>query len=196
MNKKIIFTLFSLILISGCVGNANHTQNVNIAPEPDWSNPFETQKMVITEKDEFTKLITITGPNAINNEYRRITENYKLGQLDLFIRAWREPNKSVISYQIYIHSEAVNWRHFQSAYDSDGNKLDMIIIANKVFDCYPIPAPGVCAHEHVGVNVSEEYLRNKINTGIRFKLIGEAGDEVYVLSGPYIHGFLSAVTQQ
>ncbi len=133
------------ILFSGCT-----TQ-----PKIDWSNPTETQNRVQVEYDDFEKTIKYRGPNVGNSHDT------------VFIRAWGDLKNNSFTYQIYVSVYYLgDWRFYRTAYDSDGNNLDTTLILRDVERCRHY---GCWLYEHVGLNISREYLENYSASGVRFK---------------------------
>jgi hypothetical protein len=179
-----------LTALMGCVAQP---KKQSIAPRPtiDWNNPIETTNRVRVKIDEFTKNTKYVGPNIA---IHRGLDHSPFGTQDLFIRAWITKDDKKPTFQIYVHSLAGDWRHFTSAYDSDGNSLDVTIISRDVGGC--IGGGGVCTHEHLGLNISKSYLEAHIENGLRFKIRGKSGEEIHTIIGSYIEGFLSALRKQ
>jgi len=44
-----------------------------------------------------------------------------------------------------------------------------------------------------GNNIDKEYLVKHLSSGIKFKISGNAGEQVFYIPGAYIEGFLSKV---
>lgn len=167
---KTLLVATSLIL-SGCVSQ----------PKINWTIPEETQNRVQIENDEFEKTIKYRGPDVSE------------GIDAVFIRAWNDLKTKTTSYQIYVSDYYWgDWRFYRTAYDSDGNNLDTTLIDRDIGSCGQYR----CSHyEHVGLNVTREYLEKHTASGIRFKLSGKAGEEIFSIPGAYIKGFLDAVPQ-
>ena len=109
----------------------------------------------------------------------------------LFIRAWKYDNNPNISYQIYVKDRyGDNWRYYEHAYDSDGSKIDTTLISRDVSSCSQY---GCAFDEHIGLNVSKAYLESHKETGIRFKISGTGGEEIFFIPGTYIKAFLEVV---
>ncbi len=126
--------------------------------------------------DEFKKLTKYEGSNVAT------------GADVVFLRAWK-PDKSPMVIQIYVmdyyHDE---WRFYHSAWDSDGIKLDTTQISRDVGTCSRYSG---CSHyEHLGLNVTREYLEKHRRTGVRFQLSGKAGEEVFSIPAAHIDAFL------
>ncbi|MEO6024533.1 MAG: hypothetical protein ABIP64_15745, partial [Burkholderiales bacterium] len=80
------------------------------------------------------------------------------------------------------------WRFYDRAFDSDGQELQTTEISRKVVEC----KRRVCSHlEHLGIKVTRVYLETKQESGVRFKVIGKSGEEVFYIPPAYIRAFLS-----
>ncbi len=157
----------------------------------DWTNPGETEKRVRVTHAVLEKTIQYEGPD--------------IGWGDtLRLRAWDSQSRkynhdlqtmerNLTRYQIYV-GDAYDgtWRFYHAAYDSDGNPLDTTLIARKVGYC---SMHGCSKSEHVGVNVTRDYLDTHATSGVQFTLSGKAGNAVFFIPGGYIKGFLAAVPQ-
>lgn len=179
-----------LFMLVGCTPQTKREQPLTAPVTIDWRNPSETTNSVIIENDEFTREKKYFGPNIVIHEE---LGQAQFGTVDLLIRAWKTKQSTTPELQIYVHSLSGDWQHFYGAYDSNGEKLDFLLISKEVGEC--LGGTGVCTHEHIGINVTQEYLRKHIATGLRFKVIGKNGDEIYTINGPYIQGFLFAVNK-
>jgi hypothetical protein len=129
------------------------------------------------EHDEYKKTTSFTGANA--SQYNT-----------LLIRGWRDDKTKTARFQIYADSfYAGQWRFYNDAYDSDGNRLEFTSIDRKVVSCR-----GGCTYtETVGLTVSRKYLEEHQETGIRFKVSGKAGEFTAELPAAYVKGFISSV---
>lgn len=152
---------------------ASQTPTPIVEAEPP---PVDLRSTIKVSYDEFKKLTKYEGSNVAT------------GSDVVFLRAWR-PDKSPMIIQIYVmdyyHGE---WRFYHSAWDSDGVKLDTTQISRDVGRCSRYSG---CSHyEHLGLNVTREYLEKHRRTGIRFKLSGKAGEEVFSIPAAHIDDFL------
>lgn len=162
--RSFLAALAALTILSACV-NLNDPQAIKTA--------------IRVEHDDFKKHTNFTGPNAAKSLLDRI-----------FIRAWKADSTGSITYQIYVESAYSygEWRYYYAAFDSNGNSLNTTQISRNVDNC----TPGGCIHhEHLGFNVSRNYLEQNQETGIRFKITGKAGEEIVSLPPAYIQAFLS-----
>ncbi|MEX5452132.1 hypothetical protein [Stutzerimonas stutzeri] len=126
------------------------------------------------------------------DEFKKLTEyegsNVATGGDVVFLRAWK-PDKSPMVMQIYVMDYySDEWRFYHSAWDSDGVKLDTTQISRDVGSCSRYSG---CSHyEHLGLNVTRDYLEKHRQTGVRFKLSGKAGEEVFSIPAAHIDAFL------
>lgn len=162
---SLVVTLFGLM---ACVA----------PPRIDVADPQAVSAAISVQRDDFKKITNYKGPNASSDI------------LDLvFLRAWKTDATGSVTYQIYVMDHYyTDWRFYSSAYDSNGNSLDTTLISRNVGSCSQYG----CSHdEHLGLNVSQAYLENNQDNGIRFKVSGKAGEEIFFIPGGYIKAFLS-----
>lgn len=149
-------------------------------PQAKLLTATDWQARVKTKYDEFKKVTTYEG-GEISRSYVDA----------MFLRAWRYDSKrDEVVYQIYV-ADYYNgeWRFYDEAWDSNGKRLDTTLIARKVGSC----TSSGCNHfEHVGVNVTKAYLEQAQAEGVRFKLSGRSGEQVFFLPPAYIGAFLAA----
>lgn len=136
------------------------------------------------QRDEFKKQLIYRGPNT-----------FRSGYIQVFIRAWKFEKDNSTRYQIYVSDYYdTAWRFYNSAYDSNGNQLDMTPISKEVIGCSRYS--GCTYNETVGINVTKDYLQNNLESGIRFQISGKAGDNVFYVPGNYIKGFLHVLNDE
>lgn len=150
-------------------------------PRVDFSDPQSIRSEIKVERDDFKKLTNFQGPNASGN----ILDN-------VLLRAWKFDRTGTTSYQIYVADYYTReWRFYDSAYDSRGTRLDATLISRDVSSCSRY---GCGFQEHIGINVSRQYLEENKATGIRFKISGKAGEEIFYIPSAYVKAFLLATT--
>lgn len=151
---------------------------VTTAPRLNVSDPQAVSGAISIQRDDFKKTTNYKGPNASPDILDQV-----------FIRAWKTDATGSITYQIYVMDYYNgDWRFYHSAYDSNGNSLNTTQISRDVGSCSRYG----CSHEeHLGLNVTREYLEKNQDSGIRFKVSGKAGEEVFFIPGGYIKAFLS-----
>ena len=169
---KLLGSLSAVALLSACVAI---TQKLNV---------YDTQAVanaVSVKRDGFQKTVDYNGPNIAPG----------VGGI-LKIRAWKFEKTSEVEFQIYVADYYDGkWRFYDSAYDSNGERLDVVLISRNVDSCRRY---GCSYTEHVGLNITKEYLERNKNSGINFKLTGKAGEAVFLIPGTYVQAILSVVT--
>jgi hypothetical protein len=109
----------------------------------------------------------------------------------VWLRAQAE-NSKIISYQIYVSDIYDDWRFFNSAYDTDGKKLDFRTVDSLV-ESYGLYA-GKTKEDYIIV-VDRKYLNNSIGKEINFKAVGQRGERVIIIPSIYVEGFLKKVDE-
>ena len=140
----------------------------------------KTSQNVTIDYDSFKKILSITGPSDTTNG-------------DIFLRSSGNNNKErgLLLHQIYIITNKKKWHYFDEAYDSEGKKLDLTVISRDVGNC---GSYGCFLHESIGINLTDDELKQIENTGIAFKIYGKNKDGVsYKVSSKYIKGYLNAI---
>jgi hypothetical protein len=171
MSAKIISTIAAILVLSACG---------LLIPRVDINDTQSVASAISIQRDDFKKLTKYDGPDVMVDDADGV-----------FIRAWKEDATKIVEYQIYVRIFYVdNWRLYKTAYDSDGNRLDVTVIARNIESC---GGHGCSREEHLGINIPREYLEKKQETGIRFQVSGKGGDEVFFIPGAYIKAFLSIV---
>ncbi len=178
--KSLIITLLvaSISILAGCAEPALKT-----APKPkiNWNDVQSIASAIDVQHDDIKKMTNFKGPNSSS------------GVLDtVLLRAWKSDEGGIFSYQIYVidyyHGD---WRYYDTATDSKGNNLAIKLNSRDVSAC----DYSTCAHqEHLGINVSREYLEKNQENGIIFKVRGKASEETFSIPATYIKAFLS-ITQ-
>lgn len=139
--------------------------------------------------DEFKKITSYSGVMLkVKGDKTDMTDLYDLIKSYSLIRAWKFSDNS-IAYQFYISSVfRGDWRFYNSTWDSNGNSLDTTQI-NRDVSCNG----GCTFFETVGANITREYLQNVKDTGIKLKISGSAGEEIFQIPADYIKAILAAV---
>ena len=163
-----IFIFLLIFCLLGCI-SIEETSNISYDPrrltDPNW-----IAARITTEKDDYKKLITISGP--------WVGYIYKIK-----LRAYKQYDKdNYFSYDLYIITYPGSWT-YEYAYDSDGKKLWM----TSQFD---IVAGDI--RQHIFIDVNRKYLENHSSSGIRLKLYPEGWrEEIHFIPPAYIQAFLS-----
>lgn len=131
-------------------------------------------------KDNFKKLTKYEGAELNYGELR-----------SMFLRQSKIDGVMNHSYQFYfVDNYDGGWRFYDSAYDSNGNRLDAISIDRSVGSCSKYFG---CSHwEHVGVSVSREYLQKNSDTDFQIKISGRGGEVIFNVPADYVRYFLDA----
>lgn len=168
---KLLGSLSAAALLLSCVATA---------PKLNVYDAQAVGNAVSVKRDDFQKTVDYNGPNIAPG----------FGGI-LRIRAWKFEKTSEVKYQIYIADYYDGeWRFYNSAYDSNGESLDTTLISRKVDSCSRYG----CSHtEHVGLNITKEYLEKNKDSGINFKLSGKAGEAIFFIPGTYVQAILSVV---
>ncbi len=173
--KRFFLVALCTAFLSGCA-TTGRSYSVK---SPD-ERMQEIAMKIKTKYDAFRKTTTYQGPAVEDGECDAIT-----------IRAWKIDGVNEVVYQIYVKDRYFGkWHFYSDAYDEYGESLDFTQISREVESC----SRGGCIYsEHVGMNVSRNYLERKADRGVRFKISGRGGEEVCALSSPYIKAVLATV---
>ena len=153
--------------------------DINLKPlTPERALALQYSAKHKVEYDEFKKVTKISGSTLKNDG------------TSVLLRAWKL-NTGQIDFQLYVEDYYTGqWRFYDEAWDSDGKQLKLTLIRRDVDSCSKYG----CRHvEHVGVNLTREYLMTMVSKGMRFKLSGKAGEVIVAVPGPYIAAFLDDV---
>ena len=78
------------------------------------------------------------------------------------------------------------WLFIDTAYDIQGNKLDLKVLDRKVLS-------GSVVQETIGIRLDDPYIAQAVVNGINLKLIGKRGKTIIKLSGGFVFGYLQKV---
>jgi hypothetical protein len=149
------------------------------SPKAPDTRQADLRATIEVKYDEFKKVTNYTGANVASDPDR------------VFLRAWK-PDGSSATFQIYVMDfYSGQWRFYNSVLDSNGTKLDLTLISRDIGSC---SRQAECTrYEHVGINITRAYLEKHRQSGIRFKLSGLAGEEVFSVPAAHINAFLEVV---
>lgn len=175
--KALIITILvaGILMLAGC---AEPEPRVAPRPKVNWNDVQSIASAISVQHDDLNKITNFKGPNSSS------------GILDtVLLRAGKSDEGGGFSYQIYVidyyHGD---WRYYDTASDSKGNHLVIKLNSRDVSSCDYF----TCAHqEHLGINVSREYLEKNQENGIVFKVSGKGGEETFIITSSYIKAFLS-----
>lgn len=178
--RKIIAVSASVLMLLAC--SAPPPKPVpppQVAPlKLDMNDAQTVAGASIVKRDEYKNATYYKGPNLASKQPDQ-----------LFISAWKTDAGSV-TYQIYViinYSGA--WRFYNEAKDTKGNVMDITLMTRNLAKC----TRNDCLHnEHLVIDVTQKFLEENKQNGLRFKLSGKAGgDEVLFIPSGYIKTFLT-----
>ena len=177
MKKLLLLSLISLTLI-GCASMVVPT------------NPSEFAERVTTSDSEFDNAIQFNGYNIFDMKDMGLLAGYDYQ--NYFLRGWKDKVNGSIRHQLYVSIKYSNmfdsgsWRFYRSASYSNGEQSDITEISTDV-SCYN----GCDYTETIGISLSDEFLRDNMDTGFSIRFNAKSGDKnVITISPDYIKGYL------
>ena len=177
--KALIITMLvaGIFMLAGC---AEPEPRVMPRLKVNWNDVHSIASAISVQRDDLNKITNYKGPNSSSSILDTV-----------LLREWKSDEDGGFSYQIYVidyyHGD---WRFYDTASDSKGNNLVIKLNSRDVSSCDYV----TCAHqEHLGINVSREYLEKNQENGIVFKVSGKGGEETFIIPSTYIKAFLSVV---
>ena len=155
---------------------------------PTWTKT--TQDIInsaTVKEDTFAKTKTVNFAKV--TPYTLQDRKQVLGQWDtlpgqFYLRGIIKENKPV-KYQIVIATNnASAWGFYESALDSEGNKLDFSKTGVDVQTTYNSALPV----EYMTITLSEQYLKNHLNNNLIIKVYGQKNDFVFYVPQSYLEG--------
>ncbi len=159
----IYFLLILFIFTAGCAGVRYETTD----------QVAEDTKII---KDPYTNTTWVNSPQVNCGD--------SIGDKCYFRTAF--VNDKFGFYQLVIRIMNKGWLFIDTAYDIQGNKLDLKVIDRKVLR-------GSVVQEIVGIRLDDPYIAQAVVNGINIKLIGKRGKTIIKLSGGFVFGYLQAV---
>jgi hypothetical protein len=147
-------------------------------------DPQAVNEDVEVISDDFKRIMFYKGPvvsNIIDDE----SGNPEVEEL--YLRSQLEHSRNMRFFLVVHDYYEGDWRGFDQAYDSDGNKFHALSVRHKV------KCKLICGYEEVlEVELDKTYLNKHLKEGLYFRLYGPAGtsSSSFHLPGPYIQGFL------
>lgn len=171
----ITMLITGIFILAGCAETG-----LSYVPKPkiNWNDVQSIASTISVQHDNLKKTTSFRGPNSAR------------GILDtVMLRAWKSDESGGFSYQIYVidyyHGD---WRFYDTASDSKGNSLNITLSSRDVSPCDYT----TCAHyEHIGINVSRDYLEENKEHEIVFTLSGKGREETFMIPSAYIKAFLT-----
>lgn len=164
-----------IFILAGC---AEPGPSITPRPKINWNDVQSIASTIDVQRDDLKKITSFKGPNSGK------------GILDtVLLRAWKSDEGGGFSYQIYVidyyHGD---WHFYDKASDSQGNILNITLNSRDVSSCDYY----TCAHyEHLGMNVSREYLEKNQENDIVLTISGKGGKETFIIPSTYIKAFLA-----
>jgi hypothetical protein len=122
------------------------------------------------EDDKFSKTLSYAGLREWINPFGGTARNWML-------RTWIDKETRNVTHQLYVEiSYSGSWRFYQSANNEQAISLPFIPINRSVGSCFA----GCSFTEIVGVELSDELLREKALTGFQVKLFAKSGDSLVI----------------
>lgn len=191
MKKLLIILIISLVLLSGCMATTK----------------TDVMKGMNSYHDPYLKATMITAPSIPTSQAMQGPEEaMKLPVAERFSKAWTNSgggmgSTSNLTLTYFSHSGNIKlniyfsddrWKFFDSAYDINGNKLKVETNRNVHGGVRHGVASSVSISESIWIPLTENYLKENIESGIKIKLFGRGSMEVNVPSF-YIKGFLESL---
>lgn len=179
--QKSVVVAASVLILSACGApppKPNPAPQVVAPPKLDLNDSEAVAGASSAQRDEYNKTTHYIGPNIAEKHPDQ-----------LFIRAWKS-DIGRVTYQIYVtinYSGA--WRFYNTAKDARSNTLDLAVLTRNLGPCQR----NDCSHsEHLEIDVTQKYLEENMQSGLRVTVSGKAGEErVFFISPGYIKAFLS-----
>lgn len=164
---KTAATWILLLSLAGCARNAPSL----IVPATTWAD------RVKVSDDDYVKIRTYTGA-AVEGRNGSV-----------MLRAFQPRGATgAVTFQAYIVARyAGEWYFHDRAHDIDGTQLPARFISRNVTSCRAI----CIKEEHVAIDVSREYLWQRVDRGVDVQLSGKGGKQQFFLPPAYIEAFLA-----
>jgi hypothetical protein len=165
------------------VPDARSNSTASPAPESKPANPPAVQPKKLRSKIE-----------KKYDEFKKVTDYYtpsiEKGYGEVYLHAMKS-DEGPVTYRIYVDDVYTdNWKFLVSGWDSDGNSLDVREISRGLLSCTRI----LCFHEEkVSIMLTKEYLEKYRSKGLRFKLTGKGGEDVFTIPAAHVDSLLEVV---
>lgn len=133
--------------------------------------------------DNYTKTRKYSSPIIFIKKYKYLDPTTIEGYIGLIKDSQSD------DYFLSLRYEADNWAFLSEAYDSDGNKLPVAKIDQKVGTF--VSKTNVV--ENISIDLPKSYLLDHVDKGLDIKLLGKRNEAVIKIPAFYIKGFLDAV---
>lgn len=167
---KTWFSVLALVLLCGCAGG----------PQPHQYASEQVQQMSKVEYDDFTKLTHVNSPIILDNANWAAQTSWQL-------RAHQKANEEP-QYFIRIACEAapsVSWAFFESAFDREGTKHDLVRAKSEVSNQAWVYEVYVCP-------ITREYIEKLSNAPMDWKCFGRR-TYTFTIHTNVVAGFIAKV---
>ena len=163
--KAIFGVILTTLVLSGCA-------------TVDIHNPTAVAARITVQRDDFKKVAIYRAPRF---EYKNKW---------MHMRAAQTYHGQPLTQQLVVELSTWGWAFFDTAYDSEGRRLDVTVLDRSVFSC----SSGICLNnETVALNFPMGYLQAHASSGLRLQISGKRGEQVVEVPPAYLTGFMSAV---
>ena len=169
--KKILLS-FTVLLLSAC----------SIFPTPiDLNNVEAVTSNTTISYDDFSKDVIVSAP------YFNCAPRGQGKRANVSLKAIKTQTSKVFHHYIYIDYHSQNgWAFFDQGYDSNGKKLKVETVKQKVY-------PSAWINEVHTIPVSYSYLKKHVKNGLNIKIYGSGDTLIVPFSGAYIQGYLNTI---
>ena len=161
--QVLIYSLFIIFLLIGCAGVRYETTD----------QVAQATKVI---KDPYTNTTWVNSPPVNCGD--------SIGDKCYFRTAFI--NEKFAFYQLVLKIMNKGWLFLDTAYDIQGNRLDLKVLDRKVLS-------GGVVREVVGIKLADPYMAQAVVNGMNIKVIGKRGQIIVKLSGGYVFGYLQKV---
>ena len=162
--QLILYGLIIYFLSIGCAGTGTL-----------YETPDQVAQATKVREDPYTNTTWITSPSANCGDSLK-----KCYFRTAFI------NGKFAFYQLVVTVRIYSWLFLDTAYDIQGNKLDLVELDRRVLS-------GGTIKEIVAVNLTDQYMVQAMTDGLNISIRGKRGQTIVKLSGFYILGYLQKV---
>ena len=161
--QLLIYSMFVIFLLTGCAGVRYETTD----------QVAQATKII---KDPYTNTTWVNSPPVNCGD--------SIGDKCYFRTAFI--NEKFAFYQLVLKIMNKGWLFLDTAYDIQGNRLDLKVLDRKVLR-------GGVVKEILAIKLSDPYMAQAVVNGVDIKVIGKRGQLIVKLSGGYVFGYLQKV---
>lgn len=181
--QKSIAVAATVLMLSACS-----------APPPK-PTPIPAPRVVAPPKLDLNDTQAVAGAFSVQRDQYNIATHYVGPNIaekypdQLFIRASKS-DIGRVTYKIHVKiNYSGAWRFYNTVKDSNSNILDLAVMTRQLDHCQR----NDCKHsERLEVDVTQKYLEENVQSGLRFRVNAKTGEEEEFFIPPgYIKAFLS-----